>query len=567
MENLTPLKNYTPPQFPTLEAAQSTPELLKRMPHRWQKFSRKAAAVACVGIMSFTAFAMFPLYASASGNSTFTFSVAQEQLETLELQLSTHHGGAGSGPFYVVRFTEQEAFGFIHAKLEAAGLDFSATPPDYSVSVPNQSLHFFETDVDVGLIYFDEARRVGLANGANVSAQRVVEAFAEKGLTVGVFTNPSETVFDGMTARSDLQRSVWKEHGDQSIDMWDWIFENLDHPLLAEEALNEIRDAAVAEAKEPARRALIKSLTSQTQSFIDQLQAEGILPPHENGTPQEITVTLNGTPLVFDVAPIIIDGRTLVPMRAIYEALNFEVEWIEETQTINAVKNDSSIRIEMQIGNSQMRIRNVPSPSDIELDVPPRIINGRTLVPLRAISTAIGANVDWEEATRTVTITQGDSQQRGYANNILLSTHSITRILGGNYQAQLPQVFLTYDDFNQYLDENWALSGRLGDAVAGIYPSFMWGRPVTNYAELWRRSEDFFNDYFIVTLVIVEGSGPLSHRYRLDNVDKNGNINMTRPLLNGMAGTMEMAQLYVEIVLSKEHVPAQFRLNMTDSQE
>jgi len=189
------------------------------------------------------------------------------------------------------------------------------------------------------------------------------------------------------------------------------------------------------------------------------------------------------------------------------------------------------------------------------LDVPPRIVNGRTLVPLRAISTAVGANVYWDEETRTVSITKEDSIiEEGDAIDNLDSTHSITRTFGGNYQSQLPQVFLTYNDFNQYLNENWAFTGTWSGET-----------PNPNYAERLRRSEDFFNDYFIVTLVIVEGSGSISHR--LDSVDYNGNINMTRfPPGDGMVGTADMAQWLVEIELSREHVPTQFRLNMTNSQ-
>ena len=83
MENLTPLKDYATPQFPTLEAARSTPELLKRMPHRWQNFSRKATAMACAGVMSFTSFAIMVLQKSL----ITTFSVCQLPLESFQINL------------------------------------------------------------------------------------------------------------------------------------------------------------------------------------------------------------------------------------------------------------------------------------------------------------------------------------------------------------------------------------------------------------------------------------------------------------------------------------------------
>jgi len=407
MEKLIPLKNYMPPQFPSLETAQSNPELLKRFPQRWQKFSRTAAAVACVGIMSFTAFATSSVHAGAPESTTTTYSMAQERLNDAEIQHRAHHGGAASGPFYVVSFTEQEALRFIIAELEAAGLDFSATTPNYSVTVPNRSdprLDSLDINVNVGLVYFDIARRVGIVDGANVSAREVAEAFVGRGITVHVFSNPNESAFNGMRERYDWQRAVWEEHGDETMDMRVWVSENSDHPLLADEAFNAIRDATIAEAKEPARQVLIDRLTRQAQSFIEQLQAEGILPPLENATHQEIGVVLNGMSLVFDDAPIMVGGRALVPMRAIFEALNFNVEWNEEAQTINATRDYSDTQIEMQIGNNRMHVHNALSPTELELDVPPRILNGRAFVPLRAITTAIGADAEWDEETRTITI-------------------------------------------------------------------------------------------------------------------------------------------------------------------
>jgi len=120
----------------------------------------------------------------------------------------------------------------------------------------------------------------------------------------------------------------------------------------------------------------------------------------------EITVTLNGETINFDVMPVVIDDRTLVPMRAIFEALGFEVEWDGDTQMIFAQQGEQLINL--QIGNYEMRLGESPYISFFEtvtLDVPPQIIDDRTLVPVRAIAEATGANVDWDDNTRTVVIT------------------------------------------------------------------------------------------------------------------------------------------------------------------
>ena len=116
-----------------------------------------------------------------------------------------------------------------------------------------------------------------------------------------------------------------------------------------------------------------------------------------------ITVTVNGNKLNFDQPPIIKDGRTLVPLRAIFEALGAEVTWLGEEQAIAAQSGDTTIV--MQIGNNQFgKMTSSDNGVTYDLDVPPEIINGRTLVPARAVAEALDCSVDWDGNTQTVTI-------------------------------------------------------------------------------------------------------------------------------------------------------------------
>lgn len=64
----------------------------------------------------------------------------------------------------------------------------------------------------------------------------------------------------------------------------------------------------------------------------------------------QITVYIDNSPVVFDVAPIVENGRTLVPMRAIFEAFNTNVEWDNATQTVTA-STEYLMCLELQIGN------------------------------------------------------------------------------------------------------------------------------------------------------------------------------------------------------------------------
>ena len=114
-----------------------------------------------------------------------------------------------------------------------------------------------------------------------------------------------------------------------------------------------------------------------------------------------IKVTVDGVMVDFDQPPIIENGRTLVPLRAIFEAMGATVEWDEDSQTVTSVLGD--ITISLQIG-SDILYRNGEA---ITLDVPALIVGGRTLVPARAVAESFGAAVDWVEQTRTVIIITG----------------------------------------------------------------------------------------------------------------------------------------------------------------
>jgi len=111
-----------------------------------------------------------------------------------------------------------------------------------------------------------------------------------------------------------------------------------------------------------------------------------------------IQVTVNEEYLEFDVPPMIDSGRTMVPLRAIFEKLGAEIQWDGATKTITATKESTDVVL--QIGNSVAKVNGV----NIELDVPAKVVNGRTLVPVRFVSEAMGSVVGWNGSTRTVEI-------------------------------------------------------------------------------------------------------------------------------------------------------------------
>lgn len=118
----------------------------------------------------------------------------------------------------------------------------------------------------------------------------------------------------------------------------------------------------------------------------------------------DIRVTLDGNEIAFDVPPQIIDDRTLVPMRAIFEALGAEVTWNGETRTITAINGEKTIT--MAIGSHDMYVNS----NTVTLDVPPMIIDDRTLVPVRAVSESLDCGVLWDGENRVVVIASAKTE-------------------------------------------------------------------------------------------------------------------------------------------------------------
>ena len=115
---------------------------------------------------------------------------------------------------------------------------------------------------------------------------------------------------------------------------------------------------------------------------------------------QRIHTTINGTPVHFsDVRPVSIDGRVLVPVRGVFEQMGVNVDWNPANQAVYATGNNRVVTL--YINKRVAQVNN----HQVTLDVPATVYAGRTMVPLRFISEAMGAMVDWDASTNTVAIT------------------------------------------------------------------------------------------------------------------------------------------------------------------
>lgn len=106
-----------------------------------------------------------------------------------------------------------------------------------------------------------------------------------------------------------------------------------------------------------------------------------------------VTITLDGRALG---SGEVLEGRTLVPFRLIFEALGAKVAWNAKSQTVSAKRGDDTLVL--TVGSRVVEWRG----SLIKVDAPPVIQDGRTLVPLRLVAQALGLNVRWDGSSRTV---------------------------------------------------------------------------------------------------------------------------------------------------------------------
>jgi len=114
--------------------------------------------------------------------------------------------------------------------------------------------------------------------------------------------------------------------------------------------------------------------------------------------------TVNGNSRTLDSPPVIKNSRTLLPIRAIIEALDGSVSWDATEKKVTVTLGSTTI--ELWIGKSVAKVNSIDTPIDsTNSKVVPEIINSRTMLPLRFITENLGCNVQWDGTTKTITIT------------------------------------------------------------------------------------------------------------------------------------------------------------------
>lgn len=161
----------------------------------------------------------------------------------------------------------------------------------------------------------------------------------------------------------------------------------------------------------------------------------------------EIRVVLNGKQIEFDQAPVIISDRTMVPVRAIYEALGAEVSWDAQTRTASGTKDGTTVTF--VIDEAFVMVNE----NKKKIDAPACIVNDRTLVPVRALAEGFNTMVDWDAANRIVFLYDGKYAETSKAvktgislvhiKNMDTKLHPVKVMLSGEGKTDFSDVNVT----------------------------------------------------------------------------------------------------------------------------
>ncbi len=141
-----------------------------------------------------------------------------------------------------------------------------------------------------------------------------------------------------------------------------------------------------------------------------------------NAFASTISVKLNGADVEFsNQQPVIVDGRTLIPLRGVFEKLGYEITWDGATKSAEFVNESKKVKITV---NSNTFV--VDDDMVYELDVPAQIINGSMMLPLRAVGEAAGLEVGWDGESKTVSLSSAGAEQTTEETTAEVTTEKAT---------------------------------------------------------------------------------------------------------------------------------------------
>ena len=261
---LSPMQDYSLPAYPNRESKPVA--TLGKVPVRWAK---NAAVLACIGALSLGVLAACaaqqtqPAAPCDDGLHGISATYPQssdwyaESGREFDVEVRTHWGGSGAGPFYVAYLTEQEALGIIRSRLCQAGICFDAPVPNYVATAETD----WSAEVSATLSLFDEHTRQGIV----FPATNWHDEFRFFAISPDQIELALQQDF---TRRLDISATFMQNPG-ESIGDYDWNWEA--EPIFTQEE------------KQEAGKILNERLLLQIDAFLDHLRREGVLPRNQLG--------------------------------------------------------------------------------------------------------------------------------------------------------------------------------------------------------------------------------------------------------------------------------------------
>lgn len=256
------------------------------------------------------------------------------------------------------------------------------------------NVYFAETDKNYysldGLTWneYDKTSRIPITNGHSVAS------FGER-------IEVSRTVFNG-NFDTVVYETIKPDNPKNYADLFAYTLYDADNSQMS---VFVSKDAIYwEEIKLPEETAQVQEmyhkdgkLVVEFREWLYEISYDEI---HRNMSSQTSYVMVNNHILGFDTRPVIENDRTLVPMRFLFEALGADVDWDAVTRSAIVQSGDTVIRFSIDDTSVQIndKIRT--------MDVPARLIDSKTLVPLRFLSEELGYTVEWDESTRTATVSK-----------------------------------------------------------------------------------------------------------------------------------------------------------------
>ena len=195
----------------------------------------------------------------------------------------------------------------------------------------------------------------------------------------------------------------------------------------------------------------------------------------------DIDITIDGEEYIFTPPPFIVEGRTLVPMRAFFEALSAQVDWEPDTRTAIGMRDGITVRI--PIDSTEPTVNG----QVVSIAVPARIVDSRTFIPLRFVGEAFGDDVQWDGTTRAITINRTNGTtipaDESKANTDLLTIQQAKELIikssdqtfaffNDACEAEYYGEKVAFAQISPVLLQFWSqkMMGELSEYYEGIYP-------------------------------------------------------------------------------------------------